>query len=133
MVLLPIASDDVVTDAPPLVTVAVHSVVVPLVNVAVLLAVRGGVAVKGTDWLISDGLAEEVSAIDGVPLLTAWTSESTEVLLLPSPLYVAVMVVLPTASEEVLMVATPLTTFEVPTTVDPPEVKVTVPVTLVGS
>ena len=42
------------------------------------------------------------------------------------------MVVLPTESVDVLIVAIPLATFEVPRTVGP-AVKVTVPVTLVGS
>ena len=79
-----------------------------------------------------EGFADDASVIEGVALLTACTRESTEELLLPSPLYVAVMVVFPTVSVELLIVATPFTTGDVPRTVDPPEVKVTVPVTLVG-
>ena len=39
----------------------------------------------------------------------------------------------PTGSDEVLMVARPLTTGEVPMTAELPEVKVTVPLTVVGS
>jgi hypothetical protein len=45
---------------------------------------------------------------------------------------VAVIVVFPTLRVVVLIVATPFTTGDVPRTVDPPVVKVTVPVTLVG-
>jgi hypothetical protein len=40
----------------------------------------GSVTVRVTDWLTNDGLAEDVNEIEGVPLFTAWTSESTEVL-----------------------------------------------------
>ena len=65
---LPAVSDKVVTVATPLVTVTVPSVVAPSVNVTVLVTALGRVAVKVTDWLTEDGLAEEVRAIDGVCL-----------------------------------------------------------------
>ena len=84
--LLPSGSDDVVTVATPFAMVPVPSVVAPLVNDTLPVALLGRVAVKVTDWLNNDGFAEEARVIVGVALLTAWTSEATELLLLLSPL-----------------------------------------------
>jgi hypothetical protein len=77
-------------------------------------------------------LSEDVRATVGVDFPTTCGKVETVPLLLLSPLYVAVIVVEPTASVEVLRLATPFTTLTVPSTVAS-EVKVTVPVTVVGN
>ena len=74
---------------------------------------------------------EVLTVTVGVGLLTVWVRVATTELKLVSPLYVAVTRSLPPGSDEVVRVATPLTTLGLPS-VEPPLVKVTVPVTLLG-
>ena len=84
----------------------VPNVEVPSLNVTVPVGVQPlevTVAVKVTDWLNTEGLAEELTAVEvakefctvctTLPLLAAKTK---------SEAYVAVIVSLPTASEEML-------------------------------
>src|ERR1043166_8852937 len=55
-------------------------------------AVALTVAVRTTDWLDPEGLAEEVTAVELLALLTVWvTVPEVLVLKLPSPLYTAVI------------------------------------------
>jgi hypothetical protein len=86
MALLPRGSEDVVTVARPPLIVPVPSGVAPFINETLPVTPLGNVAVNVTDWLKSDGFAEEASVIDGVALSTAWTSDATDALLFPSPL-----------------------------------------------
>ena len=136
MVWLPAASDEVVKVAVPLLfNVAVPSWAAPSENVTVPVGVPvpGGtgltVAVKVTDCPTTDGFADDDTAVVVAILLTVWVS-GAELLptKLPSPLYVAVIVWPPTASDEVVKVAVPLPfTVAVPSWVVPSE-NVTVPV-----
>ena len=129
---LPSGSDDVVAVATPPVRVDVPNVVAPLVNVTVPVTPAGSVAVKVTDWPGLEGFAEETRVTTGVVLATTWVSVPVAVLLLASPLYVAVMGSLPAGSEDVVAAATPPVSVDVPNVVAP-LVNVTVPVTPVGS
>src|SRR5579862_5586322 len=88
-------------------------------------------AVKVTGWLNTEGLADELTAEVVPSLFTTWGEAESLPLLLPQPVppvKVAVTVLLPTASAEVLKAAWPepfTATFEARTLL--PSVKVTVP------
>src|SRR5258708_5686559 len=129
---LPSGSEDVVAVAIPPVSVDVPNAVLPLVNVTVPVTPLGSVAVKVTDWPGLEGFAEVVTVMVGVALFTVWVSVPVAELLLPSPLYVAVMGSLPAGSEDVVAVAAPPVSVDVPNAVLPLE-NVTVPVTPFGS
>ena len=79
-----------------------------------------------------EGFVEETKVTIGVVLATTWVSVPVAELLLPSPLYVAVMGSLPAGREDVVAVAAPPVSVDVPNVVVP-LVNVTVPVTPVGS
>jgi hypothetical protein len=79
-----------------------------------------------------EGFTEETRVTIGVVLATTCVSVPVAVLLLASPLYVAVMGSLPPGSEDVVIVAAPPVSADVPNVVAP-LVNVTVPVTPVGS
>jgi hypothetical protein len=132
MVSVPTGRDEVASVATPLAMLGVPSVVVPFTKVTVPVTLAGRVAVSVTDCPTVEGLSEDVRATVGVAFPTTCDNVATDPLLLLSPLYVAVIVVEPIASVEVLTVATPFTTVTVPSTVES-EVKVTVPVTVVGN
>jgi hypothetical protein len=132
IVKLPIGSAVVVSVATPPASVPVPSVVAPFAKVTVPVELFGSVAVIVTDWPVIEGLSDEVSATDGVDLPTTCGRVATDALLFPSPPYVAVIVELPTGSDEVVSVAIPFVTVAVPRVVES-EVKVTVPVTVEGS
>lgn len=89
------------------------------------------VAVNVTGWLNTEGLAEEPTVVVVASLLTTCGEAESVPLLLPQPVppvKLAVMVWLPTASDDVLKAAWPepfTDTFEASTL--PPSVKVTVP------
>ncbi len=88
-------------------------------------------AVNVTDWLNTEGLAEELNVVVVPSLFTTWGEAESLPLLFPQPVppvKVAVMMLLPTASAEVLKAAWPepfTATFEARTLL--PWVKVTVP------
>jgi hypothetical protein len=75
---------------------------------------------------------EVVTVIVGVVLFTVCIKVALAVLLLESPLYVAVIVSVPAGKVDVVTVAIPLDKTGEPKMVDP-AVKVTVPVTFAGS
>jgi len=132
MVSVPIGRADVASVATPLARVGVPSVVVPFMKVTVPVALTDRVAVSVTDCPIVEGFSEDTRATEGDAFPTTCGNVATDPLLLASPLYVAVIVVEPTPSDEVLRLATPFTTLTVPSTMAS-EVKVTVPVTVVGN
>src|SRR4051812_1801716 len=130
MVSLPTGRADVVIATVPPLTAPEPSDCAPLVKLMVPVTPEGTVAVMVT--LSPNTLGPLVETVTvGVALLTTWFRFADAVLLFASPLYSAVMVLLPRASEEALMVATPPEIVAAPSET-PPFAKVTVPVTLPG-
>ena len=121
---------EIVATPDPLI-VPVPRLVTPLVNATDPVTPAWSVAVIVTDEPYVLG-PEVVTASVGEFFVTVCVSVAVEVLLLLSPLYVAVMVLLPVVKDDVASVATPLLRVDVPRTVDP-LVNVTVPVTFEGS
>jgi hypothetical protein len=111
-------------------TVPEPRAVPPLVIVIVPVVPGGTVAVivTGLPYVLDP---EVVTTTVGVALLTIWVRVAVAVLSLVSPLYVAVIVLDPNGSVEVLTEVTPFTNTDVPRTTDP-LVKVTVPAVLDG-
>ena len=86
------------------------------------------VAVNVTAWPASLGLSDEARAVLVPAMSTPWVNNGdTLASLLLSPPYSAVIECEPVASDEVVIVATPLLSGAVPSTVTP-SLKVTVPV-----
>jgi hypothetical protein len=114
-------------------SVPVPSVVVPFLKVTVPVGVpvpdwRVTVAVKVTFWHQTEGLSEEVRAVDVLALPTVWVRTA---LVLPArlglPPYTAVMEWAPRERVDVAKVATPPVSGAVPSVVLP-SLNVTVPV-----
>jgi hypothetical protein len=124
--------DEVAVATPP-VNGDVPNTVAPLANVTVPVAPDGSVAVKVTDWLSVDGLADEVRATTGVALFTVCVVVPVAGLLFESPPYEAVIGSLPTGRTVVVMTTVPVVGLTVP---EPsgvlPLVTVTVPVVPMG-
>ena len=116
---------------PDALIVPVPRLVTPLVNVTEPVGPAGSVAVMvtGEPYVLGP---EVVTLRVGEFFVTVCVRLAVEVLLLLSPLYVAVMVLLPGVRDDVESVATPPLRDGVPRTVEP-LVNVTVPVTLDGS
>jgi hypothetical protein len=90
----------------PSMVVACENVTVP---VGVPLALEVTVAVNVTDWLKLDGFGVETKVTVVLPCCTAWlNTDEVLALKLASPLYVPVMLCVPTARVEMDNVATPL-------------------------
>ena len=133
MVWLPIGSDVVVKVAALPLTFEVPRTVAPSEKVTVPVTLEDRVAVKVTDCSACAGFSEEARVIVGEAFETTCVVVPVAVLLLLSPLYVAVIVPVPTGSTVVETVAAPEPlTVPVPSGVVP-LVKTTVPVTLAGS
>jgi hypothetical protein len=116
----------------PLFKVPVPRTVVPSKNVIVPVAPVGAVAVKVTDWLMIEGLSDDVTTTVGAPLTTVTTTGGeTAGLLLASPGVLAVIGSVPSGKVTV-MVATPPIIGAVPIGVEPSE-KVTGPDTPGGT
>jgi hypothetical protein len=112
--------------------VPVPRTVAPSRNVIVPVAPLGAVAVKVTDWLMIDGLSDDVTVTVGAALPTVTTTGGeTAGLLLASPGVLAVIGSVPSGKVTV-MVATPPTIGAVPIGVEPSE-KVTGPDTPGGT
>jgi hypothetical protein len=77
--------DEVAVATPP-VNGDVPNTVVPFANVTVPVAPDDNVAVKVTDWLRVDGLADEVRLTTGVALFTVCVVVPVAGLLFESPL-----------------------------------------------
>src|SRR5258705_3849723 len=116
---LPAGSEDVVVAATPPVSVDVPNVVAPLVNVTVPVTPLGSVAVNVTDWPGVEGFTEETRVTTGVILATTWVSVAVAELLFASPLYVAMIGSVPAGSVDVVTVATPPVSVDVPNVVVP--------------
>jgi hypothetical protein len=115
--------------------VPVPSMAAPSLNVTVPVGVPEPgaeavtVAVNVTDWPLTDGLAEEATAVPVPALFTVWfTVLEVLVLKLPSPAYTAVTEWGPTLSVVVAKVATPEPLSVPVPIVATPSLKVTVPV-----
>jgi hypothetical protein len=116
---------------PPL-KVPVPRIVAPSKNVIVPVAPVGAVAVKVTDWLIIEGLSDDVTETVGAALTTVTTTGGEMAgLLLASPGVLAVIGSVPSGKVTV-MVATPPMIGAVPIGVEPLE-KVTGPDTPGGT
>ena len=125
---VPPVSKLVVRLATPLLIVPVPNDVAPSSKVTVPVAPVVTVAVKVTLAPKVEGFAEDARVIVEVALFTTWdTAVDTAVLKLESPPYCAVIECVPTASELVVRVATPLLIVPVPRDVVP-SWKVTGPV-----
>ena len=83
---LPTGSDEIVSDATPLLTVAVPSAVAPLLNVTVPVTEDGSVSVNVTAVPKTDGFTDDVRVDVGDALETACTTDPVAVLLEASPL-----------------------------------------------
>src|SRR5712692_1068280 len=111
MLWAPTASEAVVKVAEPPASVPVPMLTPKSLKVTVPLGVPAPgatavtVAVKVTDWPNTDGFTDDATAVEELALLTVWVSVWLLPLKLPSPLYVAVMVWLPTVRLEVAQVA----------------------------
>jgi hypothetical protein len=113
--------------------VPVPRTVVPSRNVIVPVAPVGAVAVKVTDWLMIDGLSEDVTVTVGAALTTVtMTGGEVAGLLFASPGVLAVIGSVPSGRFVTVIVATPPTIGAVPIGVEPFE-KVTGPDTPGGT
>ena len=123
----------VVSTVTPLLSVPVPRTVAPSRNVIVPVTPVGVAAVKITDWLMIEGLRDEVRITAGVafPTVTVVGAEVTGLLLL-SPEVVAVIGSVPIGKEGTVIVASPPVMGAVPIGVEP-SVNVTVPVTPGGT
>jgi hypothetical protein len=83
---LPTGSDDVVSVATPLLTVAVPSAVPPLLNVTVPVTDDGNVSVNVTEVPKVEGFRDDVSADVGDAFETVCAAVPVAVLLVESPL-----------------------------------------------
>jgi hypothetical protein len=117
----------------PLTSVPVPSIVDPSKNVIVPVAPAGAIAVKVTDWLMIEGLRDDVTVTVGA-VFTTVTITGGEVagLLLLSPGVLAVIGSVPSGRLGTVMVAIPPTIGAVPMGVEPSE-KVTGPDTPGGT
>jgi hypothetical protein len=117
----------------PLAKVPVPRIVEPSKNVIVPVAPAGAIAVKVTDWLMIEGLRDDVTVTVGA-VFTTVTKTGSEVagLLLESPGVLAVIGSVPSGRLDTVMVATPPTIGAVPIGVEPSE-KVTGPDTPGGT
>ena len=123
----------VVRVARPLFKVPVPRMVAPSRNVIVPVAPVGAVAVKVTDWLMIEGLSDDVTTTVGAPLTTVTTTGGEMAgLLLASPGVLAVIGSVPSGRLLTVMVATPPMIGAVPIGVEPSE-KVTGPDTPGGT
>ena len=119
--------------ATPPFNVPVPRTVAPSKNVIVPVAPVGAVAVKVTDWLMIEGLREDVTATVGAALTTVTTTGGDVAgLLLASPGVLAVIGSVPSGRLVTVMVATPPMIGAVPIGVEPSE-KVTGPDTPGGT
>src|SRR5690349_19067037 len=129
----PTANAEVVSDADPLLRVAVPSTVAPSLNCTVPLAVAGTtVAVNDTACPPAEGLSEDAKVTLAFAFATV-TDAAAELLLLllASPRYTAVIACEPAARFTALMDADPPLRVAVPNTVAP-SWNCTVPVAEVG-
>jgi hypothetical protein len=133
MVWVPIVKVEVDRIAIPPLTVPVPRTVEPSRKVIVPVAAEGTVAVKVTAWFSAAGLAEELSVTVGAPIATVTVvAGDVAALLVAVAATEAVMGLEPIGRLGTVIVATPLTTVAVPSTVEPLE-KVTGPVTPDGT
>jgi hypothetical protein len=86
IVSVPVGKAEVVTVATPLDRVGEPKMIDPAVKVIVPVTFAGSVAVKVTDWLKTDGLAEDESITTGDALPTVSVVDPVAGLLVVSPL-----------------------------------------------
>jgi len=123
----------VVRVAWPLFKVPVPRMVAPSRKVIVPVAPAGAVAVKVTDWLMTEGFSEDVTTTVGAAFTTVtMTGGEVAGLLLESPGVLAVIGSVPSGRLVTVMVATPPMIGAVPIGVEPSE-KVTGPDTPGGT
>ena len=102
--------------------VPVPRTVAPSRNVIVPVAPVGAAAVKLTDWLMMEGLSEDVTVTVGAALTTVTTTVGDVAgLLLASPGVLAVIGFVPSGRLVMVIVATPPTIGAVPIGVEPSE------------
>ena len=112
----------VVSVVTPPFKVPVPRTVAPSRNVIVPVAPLGAVAVKVTDWLMIDGLSEDVTVTVGAAFTTVTMTEGEVAgLLFASPGVLAVIGSVPSGRLVTVIVATPPTIGAVPIGVEPSE------------